>query len=129
MMGLSVVEAPFKPFVPGPNRVFVFGSNEGGKHLAGAARHAYVSCGATWGVGEGHTGEAYAIPTLDAWLDQRSLDDIAQSVREFVRYAASRPEISFFVTRIGCGIAGFTDAQIAPMFANPPTNVELPEGW
>ena len=127
-----------KVFVRGPNRVFVFGSNEGGQHHGGAARYAHDMLGAVWGVGEGHTGETYAIPTLDAKLRQRSLDEIQASVREFIAYALSRPELTFFVTRIGCGIAGFTDEQIAPMFfgvgelarmVGREPNIELPEGW
>lgn len=98
-------------------QIFVFGSNLAGKHFGGAARYAAENCGAQMGVGEGITGSAYALPTLDGNFQQRSLEEIAESVKLFVLFAATHPEMSFRVTRVGCGIAGFTDDQIAPMFA------------
>lgn len=109
-----------------PNEIFVFGSNLAGFHGGGAARIAYEHFGAEWGVGVGPTGQCYAIPTM-----QGGVDTIRPYVDEFIRYAEQHPELTFLVTRIGCGIAGFTDEQIAPLFASAHSlpNVTLPEGW
>lgn len=109
-----------------PNEIFVFGSNLAGFHGGGAARIAYEHFGAEWGVGVGPTGKCYAIPTM-----QGGVDTIRPYVDEFIRYAELHPELTFLVTRIGCGIAGFTDEQIAPLFASAHSlpNVTLPEGW
>ena len=109
-----------------PNEIFVFGSNLAGFHGGGAARIAYEQFGAEWGVGVGRTGQCYAIPTM-----QGGVETIRPYVDEFIEYTKQHPELTFLVTRIGCGIAGFTDEQIAPLFAaarNLP-NVALPEGW
>lgn len=95
-----------------PNEVFVFGSNLAGAHGGGAARVACRRFGAVMGKGVGHYGQSYAIPTM-----QGGIETIKPYVDDFIRYAASRPELSFLVTRIGCGIAGFTDKEIAPLFA------------
>ena len=108
---------------------FVFGSNLAGRHGKGAAYTAQRDYGAEFGVGEGPTGRAYAIPTKDENLRTLPLSDIAASIETFKAFAREHPEISFGVTRIGCGLAGYTDADIAPMFANAPENCELPEGW
>ncbi len=118
-----------KTFVPGPNNVFVFGSNDAGIHGAGAARTAYMLYGAEWGFGEGHSGMTYAIPTKTAHLRTKSLSEIAESVVEFLHYAEMLPSLNFFVTRVGCGLAGYADEDIAPLFAGAPANVELPHGW
>ena len=109
-----------------PNEIFVFGSNLAGFHGGGAARIAYEKFGAEWGVGVGRTGQCYAIPTM-----QGGVETIRPYVDDFIRYAEQHPELTFFVTRIGCGIAGFTDEQIAPLFAaaHHLQNVALPEGW
>lgn len=109
-----------------PNEIFVFGSNLAGAHGGGAARIAYESFGAEWGVGVGMTGQCYAIPTM-----QGGVDTIRPYVDDFILYAGQHPELLFFVTRIGCGIVGFTDEQIAPLFkaAVAMENVALPEGW
>ena len=109
-----------------PNEIFVFGSNLAGFHGGGAARIAYEDFGAEWGVGVGRTGQCYAIPTM-----QGGVETIRPYVDEFISYAEQHPELTFFVTRIGCGIAGFTDEQIAPLFAaaRDLQNVALPEGW
>ena len=106
--------------------VFVFGSNKEGMHGGGAARVAYQKFGAKWGEGVGMTGRCYAIPTMDG-----SLDIIRGYVHDFTEYARSHPELTFLVTRIGCGIAGWTDEQIAPLFreASKLDNVTLPESF
>jgi len=95
-----------------PNEVFVFGSNLAGMHGGGAAWIAYERFGAIMGQGVGLQGQSYAIPTMN--LD---LDTIARHVEEFIRFADHHPEMTFLVTRIGCGYAGFSDEQIAPLFA------------
>ena len=109
-----------------PDEIFVFGSNLAGFHGGGAARMAYNSFGAEWGVGVGRTGQCYAIPTM-----QGGVETIRPYVDDFIRYAGQHPELLFRVTRIGCGIAGFTDEQIAPLFkaAAAMENVSLPNGW
>jgi hypothetical protein len=109
--------------------IFVFGSNLAGRHGKGAALHARQHCGATYGKGEGRTGLSYAIPTKGYRLETLPLDRIDVGVRAFIAYAKEHPELTFEVTRIGCGLAGYVDAQIAPMFATAPPNCCLPAGW
>jgi hypothetical protein len=109
--------------------VFVFGSNQGGRHGAGAAADARRYCGAVPGVGEGFSGESYAIPTKGWNMDTRSLNEIERSASEFIRYASNNPDVDFQVTRIGCGLAGYSDRDIAPLFRGAPPNVHLPLGW
>ena len=101
------------------NALFVFGSNMAGAHGGGAARKAYRDFGAQWGVGVGMTGRCYAIPTM-----QGPVDTIKPYVDDFIDYAAAHPELHFLVTRIGCGIAGFSDEEIAPL-----KNVSLPSSF
>jgi len=94
------------------NEIFVFGSNLSGMHGGGAARAAYNRFGAVWGQGVGLQGQSYAIPTM-----QGGVETIKPYVDEFIAFAQAHPELKFLVTRIGCGIAGFRDEQIAPLFA------------
>ena len=110
-------------------KIFVFGSNLAGRHGKGAALEARTKYGAEYGVGEGRTGFAYAIPTKDHDLRPRSLGVIELSVERFIKYAEEHPELEFLVCRVGCGLAGYTDEEIAPFFAKAPTNCELPAGW
>ena len=110
-------------------KIFVFGSNLAGIHGAGAALCAKQEHGAQYGVGEGRTGNAYAIPTKDHKIRTRPLADIQVSVNHFLDYAREHPELTFIVTRIGCGLAGYKDTDIAPMFDTAPSNCILPEGW
>ena len=91
--------------------IFVFGSNLAGAHGGGAARYAYQHFGAEWGCGVGMTGSTYAIPTM-----QGGVETIMPYVDEFIRFAIVNSEFTFFVTRIGCGIAGFRNEDIAPLF-------------
>jgi hypothetical protein len=110
-------------------KLFCFGSNSAGKHGAGAAAYAYKSLGAEWGVGEGPTGQCYAIPTKDRNIQSRSLEEVWNSIDRFISYANNHPELTFQVTRIGCGLAGFADEDIAPMFADSPDNCEFDSAW
>ena len=110
------------------NEIFVFGSNLAGKHIGGAARQAFQNFGAEWGIGNGPTGRAYAIPTMF----HGRIDDIAPYIDEFIKYAKNHPEQKFLVTKIGCGVAGFKPSDIAPLFmpAAYLINVYLPaEFW
>lgn len=111
------------------SHIFVFGSNEAGHHGAGAALHALKYHNAQPGIGRGLTGTSYAIPTKDAFFRVRSLSDIADDVRAFTSFARQHSDLTFEVTRIGCGLAGYTDEVIAPMFKLAPDNCQLPHGW
>lgn len=110
-------------------KVFVFGSNFAGRHGAGAAKFALQERGAIYGQGVGPQGDSYAIPTKDASLWPLRLSEIERHVNDFIVYAIDHPELTFEVTRVGCGLAGYTDEQIAPMFVHAPKNCELPDGW
>ena len=113
----------------GNRHIFVFGSNLAGYHGAGAALFALKSHHAVYGVGEGIQGDSYAIPTKDRRLKQLSLDEIRKYVGNFLAFAAANNEMIFTVTRIGCGLARYTDNDIAPMFKGAPLNCTLPPGW
>jgi hypothetical protein len=109
-----------------PNEIFVFGSNLEGAHGGGAAATAWKHFGAIWGQGVGLQGNSYGIPTMHGGVDA-----IKPYVDEFIDFARAHPELHFFVTRIGCGIAGFRDEDIAPLFA-PAIDIEniwLPESF
>lgn len=95
------------------NEIFVFGSNLSGAHGGGAALAAYRKFGAIWGQGVGLQGRSYGIPTM-----QGGVDTIRPYVKDFIEFAKSHHEYKFLVTRIGCGIAGFHDEEIAPLFAD-----------
>jgi hypothetical protein len=108
------------------DEVFVFGSNLAGMHGGGAAYAAFKQFGAVWGCGVGLQGQSYAIPTM-----QGGVETIKPYVDDFIDFAHARPDLFFYVTRIGCGIAGFADAEIAPLFAAARTipNICLPESF
>lgn len=112
-----------------PGTIFVFGSNLAGRHGGGAALAAARFFGAEYGVGIGMTGQSYAIPTKDKNIETMPLSEIAPYVGRFIEYAKAWPDVTFFVTRIGCGLAGYTDEDIAPMFADAPFNCDMPEEW
>ncbi len=109
-----------------PGHVFVFGSNRRGVHGAGAARDAQAFFGAEPGVGEGLQGQSYALPTKDARIRTLSIPDIRAHVDRFLAFAASRPDLTFVLTPVGCGLAGHHPADIAPLFAVAPPNVRIP---
>ena len=108
------------------NEIFVFGSNLAGMHMGGAAHVAFKKFGARMGQGVGLQGSSYAIPTM-----QGGVDTIAPYVDEFISFAQENKHLLFLVTRIGCGIAGFSDEEIAPLFARAYTldNVILPQSF
>lgn len=111
------------------NKVFVFGSNLAGRHGKGAALFAKQNHGAVYGQGEGLQGNSYGIATKDARLRTRKLSDVAESVACFLVFATDNPGMQFEVTKIGCGLAGFKETDIAPLFCGAPDNCVLPEGW
>lgn len=111
------------------SKILVFDSNLAGRHGAGAALFARQYCEAKLGVGEGPTGNSYALPTKDYMLRTRSLDDIRASVEKFMAHADEHPETTFYVTKVGCGLAGYKEEDIGPMFCSAPRNCILPEGW
>lgn len=102
--------------------IFVFGSNYQGAHMGGAARAAKEKYGAIWGIGEGLQGKSYAIPTMEG------LDNLRPAVERFTSFARQHQELKFFVTAIGCGIAGYAPEEIAPFFleAARMPNIYLP---
>lgn len=108
------------------NEIFVFGSNLQGMHGGGAARIAYEKFGAIWGQGVGLQGKTYAIPTMHG-----PISTIKPYVDEFIEFAKLHPSYRFLLTRIGCGIAGFKDEELAPLFVaalNLP-NIYFPKEW
>lgn len=109
-----------------PDEIFVFGSNLEGIHAGGAAKVALQKFGAKIGCGTGIQGQSYAIPTM-----QGGIETIKLYVDEFIDLAYEWDQNTFYVTRIGCGIAGFTDEEIAPLFdkAYDLYNVRLPKSF
>lgn len=97
--------------------IFVFGSNLSGIHGAGAARYAAVHKGAEYGVGEGLTGSSYALPTKGLNISFMDLKDIQVHVKKFIDYAFKHRNLEFQVTMVGCGLSGFHNHEIAPLFA------------
>lgn len=113
------------------NEVFVFGSNESGKHGAGAAALAYKKFGAVWGKGFGLWGDTFAIPTKDLNIQTLSIDEIRIYVNMFQSIAKDCSDLTFLVTEIGCGLAGYTPKDIAPLFYRSINieNIHLPESF
>lgn len=106
--------------IPQHGEVFVFGANLAGRHGGGAAAEAERRFGAQMGVGWGYMGtpprHSFAIPTLDEHFEVLPLEEIARYVERFIQFVAEHPQLRFFITRVGCGIAGYRDEQIAPLF-------------
>lgn len=115
--------------VPVNGAVFVFGSNTAGRHGKGAALKARNKFGAVYGVGEGLTGGAYAIPTKDGSLRTLPLKKIRAAVRRFREHTKRNRDELYFVTRIACELAGYTDAQIAPLFRGATRRCSFPIEW
>lgn len=126
--------------LPTDRSIFVFGSNLAGRHGLGAANVALNGFGAIFGVGVGPQGQSYAIPTKNETLQPLSLWVVRLYVLQFVRYAEHfqslnehfkgyGPQTTFFVTGIGCGLAGYRPEDIAPMFKGAPINCSFPDVW
>jgi hypothetical protein len=109
------------------DNIFVFGSNIAGRHGKGAALYARRHKGAIYGKGSGPQGESFAIPTKDKYLKSLPLSDIKRNISLFKLYAIQNPKLTFEVTPIGCGLAGYKYEDIAPFFRMVPENVILPE--
>ena len=105
------------------NEIFVFGSNGSGAHLGGAAATAARKFGAIMGQAEGLQGQSYAIDTMDG------PDVMREQINRFIDFAAKHPELTFYVTEIGCGIAGYTAEQVGPLFEKAGYNVILPDSF
>ena len=106
-----------------PGQIIVVGTNALGAHIGGAAKYAHNHFGLRWGVGEGLSGSTYALPTMSG------ICDFAQAAMRFSMFAELAPDLTFLLTKVGCGIAGYDEKLIMDLFANSPANVILPEGW
>lgn len=109
--------------------IFVFGSNLSGYHGAGSAKQAYMYHGAIWNDGEGLQGDSYALPTKGYNITFMPLANVRKYVNRFLVFAKNNPELQFKVTRIGCGLAGFKDEDIAPLFNEAPDNCSFDDEW
>ena len=109
-----------------PNEVFVFGSNEAGVHGAGAALLARQKFGAVLGQGFGLYGQSFAIPTKNYYIYTLAINKIKTYVDHFLVFAEGHPHLTFYVTQIGCGLAGHSPKHIAPLFKDLPDNVIIP---
>jgi len=114
--------------IPHNQDIWVFGSNQAGRHGKGAALVAKNMFGAAPGYFLGRMGSCYAIPTKDQELKTLPRDVVAPIIQDFVRYTREHPMESFFVTRVGCGLAGIPDEKIAPLFARA-VNCSFAEEW
>ena len=129
---MSILITPEKITELADNEVFCFGSNRAGKHGRGAALIAARKFGARYGQGNGLMGQSYGISTKDEKLRVLSLREIGVQVERYLRFAAAHPELHFLTTKIGCGLAGFAEKEIAPLFGaakDIPPNVSLPASF
>lgn len=106
-----------------PNEYIVVGTNYEGRHAGGAALYAMENFGLIWGCGEGLSGQTYALPTMSG------IEDIRSAALDFADLARFNPDKIFYLTRVGTGIAGHSDEEIAPLFRNAPENVIKPKDW
>jgi len=115
--------------LPRNGEIFVFGSNfPRGIHGAGAAKAA-LQFGAKHGQGVGLVGNTYAIPTKDGNIQTLPLVDVQHHIAAFIAYAEATPDKQYFLTAVGCGLAGFVHSQIAPLFSPPLPNASYPDTW
>lgn len=116
--------------LPPEGWIFVFGSNLDGVHRKGAALVARQRYGAVYGIGAGRVGSSYAIPTKQTWRDPGfPIARLKLKVDKFLEYARENPQAKFFITRVGCGLAGHSDIDVAPLFRDAPANCSLPSPW
>jgi hypothetical protein len=118
-----------KPSDLAPNEVFVFGSNLAGRHGAGAAKFARDYLSAKSGVGKGFTGRCFALPTKGFKLEVLVLDVIERNIRFLKACAESNWNYQFYITKVGCGLAGYKDHEIAPLFKGSPDNCRFHLDW
>jgi hypothetical protein len=114
------------------NEIFVFGSNENGAHRGGAARMAFERFGAEWGVAVGRSGQTYAIPTLDRDMRRVEPEMLYIHFEDFIEYVVTHPELTFYLTKVGCGIAGWNPAEVKKLLWEAvgetlPPNLIIPE--
>jgi hypothetical protein len=111
--------------------IFVFGSNLAGRHGKGAALYAKKHMGAIYGQGEGLQGQSYAIPTKDANLSPLTLDQVQSAIGRFCQFARDNPDMTFALTPVGCGLAGFNKRDVWGMLKmhGMPPNVYLTSNW
>lgn len=112
-----------------PNEIFVFGSNYAGNHAGGAAALAQERFGAEHGIAEGLTGRSYAFPTLYMDMKKRTKKGLEASAGRLFSTARALPEKMFLLTKVGCGIAGFTEEEMASLFVDAPENIIKPLSW
>lgn len=110
-------------------KIFVFGSNLAGRHGKGAAKVALQKYGAIYGKGVGLQGQSYAIPTKNHNIITLPIETISFYIDEFKQFCINNPHLNFYVTRIGCGLAGYKDQEIAPLFTNSPENCVFDIQW
>lgn len=115
--------------IPKNGEIFVFGSNLAGRHGAGAAKVALEKFGAVFGKGTGWLGDSYAIPTKDSNLGVLPLSTIKLAITEFIEIANLCRNTTFYMTRVACGLAGYKDKEIAPLFSGCGSNCIMPEPW
>jgi hypothetical protein len=111
------------------NKIFVFGSNESGIHGAGAAKDALKRHGAVYGQGYGLQGNSFAIPTKDYRIEVLPIEIIKEYINDFKEFAAEHSEEIFYVTKVGTGLSGYNDEDIAPLFNNSPLNCIFHSDW
>lgn len=114
---------------PNKNQIFVFGSNLAGIHGAGAAKQAQRFYGAKSGCGIGLRGRSYAIPTKNHDIETLPLTIVEQYVQIFTKFTLANPKVEFFVTKVGTGLAGYKDKDIAPLFKGCGSNCDMPIDW
>ena len=126
-----------------PSEIMIFGSNRAGRHGAGAALQAYRDFGAVYGCGEGLRGKSYAYPTLDEHLRKVHMHDLVASRDLLYKCAGEHPELTFMLTKVGCGLAGYPEEEMRALFSRleehrvgvivpykqRPANIILPEDW
>lgn len=115
--------------LPTNGEIFVFGSNRAGVHGAGAAKIATNVYGAKFRVGEGLAGSSYALPTKDVNIKTLNLTEIRYHIERFVDFTKSHPEMRFFITSIGCGLAGYQPSQVGGFFSDCDENCNFPHTW
>ena len=102
---------------------FVFGNNGAGAHMGGTVAMAVAKFGGIYGQAVGLQGQSYALNTTDG------CEVTAEQVARFIEFAREYLELTFYVTEIGCGIAGYSPEEVAPLFKDAPKNVVLPEAF